>query len=95
MLCQPENFSQEDQHTIDLVLPAHDQVTLACALAQVFARIIRSRNLSALEPWLGEAAHSGVPELRSFAAGIRRGSLGLSTEDVGESKPCLPYPKRR
>jgi transposase len=29
-------------------------------------------HLPALEPWLAEATSSGVPELRTFAAGIKR-----------------------
>jgi hypothetical protein len=55
-----------------LLLQAHDQVLVTCTLAQAFARLIRSRNAPALEPWLAEATSSGVPELRTFAAGIRR-----------------------
>jgi transposase len=34
--------------------------------------MIRERNASALEPWLQEATESGVPELRTFANGIKR-----------------------
>ncbi len=55
-----------------MVLQAHAQVKSACLLAQAFAHMIRSRNAAALEPWLEEAESFGVPELRRFAAGIRR-----------------------
>ena len=34
--------------------------------------MIRTKNAPALGAWLEEAAQSGVPELRTFAAGIRR-----------------------
>jgi transposase len=34
--------------------------------------MIRKRNASGLEPWLAQAASSGIPELRTFAAGIKR-----------------------
>jgi transposase len=34
--------------------------------------MIRSGNAPALEPWLAEATTSEVPELRTFAEGIRR-----------------------
>jgi transposase len=47
-------------------------VTSACELAQAFAQMIRSRNASELDPWLAEATTSRVPELRTFAEGIRR-----------------------
>lgn len=54
------------------MLQAHAQVKSACVLAQAFAQMIRTRSAPALDPWLEEAATSGVPELRSFAAGIKR-----------------------
>jgi len=34
--------------------------------------MIRSRNASELDSWLAAATMSGVPELRTFAEGIRR-----------------------
>ena len=34
--------------------------------------MIRERHASALEPWLKEALESEVPELRTFATGIKR-----------------------
>jgi transposase len=34
--------------------------------------MIRKRNASALESWLEGATKSGVPELRTFATGIKR-----------------------
>ncbi len=58
----------EDQHLLDLVGQAHPQVKLA----QAFAQMIRGRNASALEAWLQEATMSEVPELRTFAADIKR-----------------------
>jgi transposase len=44
----------------------------AYRLAQAFVRLVRERDGAALEPWLTEAADSGVPELQRFAAGLRR-----------------------
>lgn len=41
-------------------------------MAQAFMQMIRERHVSALEPWLKEALESGVPELRTFATGIKR-----------------------
>ncbi len=72
VLQRPENCSSEDQHTLDLVKQAHPQVRAACELAQAFAQMIRKRNASALESWLEGASASGVPELRTFATGIKR-----------------------
>jgi transposase len=72
VLRRPEDLSTADRHMLDLLRQAHGQVTSACELAQAFAQMIRSRNASALEPWLAKATTSGVPELRTFATGIRR-----------------------
>jgi len=47
-------------------------VKVACELAQAFAQMIRGRNASALEAWQQETTTSGAPELRTFAAGIKR-----------------------
>ncbi|MDP9372946.1 MAG: ISL3 family transposase, partial [Chloroflexota bacterium] len=44
----------------------------AYQLAQHFLRLLRERQRDGLEPWLAEAEGSGVPELRRFAAGLRR-----------------------
>lgn len=41
-------------------------------MARTFAQMIRKRNASALESWLEEASASGIPELRTFATGIKR-----------------------
>jgi transposase len=72
MMRRPEELSDEDQQMLALVREAHAQVKAACLLTQAFSHMIRSRNASALEPWLEEAESLGVPELRTFAAGIRR-----------------------
>jgi transposase len=67
-----EDLSTEDRHLLDLLGQVPTQVTSACELVQAFAQMIRSRNASTLDPWLAEATTSGVPELRTFAQGIRR-----------------------
>lgn len=39
--------------------------------------MIRQRNAPVLDPWLEEALKSGVPELRTFAAGIKRDHVAV------------------
>lgn len=39
--------------------------------------MIRERNASALSPWLKDATESGVPELRTFATGIKRDQVAV------------------
>ena len=55
----------------ELVGQAHPQVKVACELAQAYAQMIRGRDAPALEPWVEETLKGGVPELRTFAAGIK------------------------
>jgi len=76
VLRRPEDLSTEDRNMLDLLGQAHAQVASACELAQAFAQMIRSRKASALDPWLAEATTSAVPELRTFAEGIRREASG-------------------
>ena len=72
ILGRQERLSQEKRRQRDIVLEAHPEVNTACLLAQAFAQVIRTRNAKALEPWLEQAIESGIPELGSFVAGIRR-----------------------
>jgi len=71
-LRRPEDLSSEEQHLLDLVEQAHTQVKVACELAQAFVQMLRGRNAPALDPWLEETLKGGIPELRTFAAGIKR-----------------------
>lgn len=71
VLRKPETRSAEDQQLLLLLQQAHPQVKTACELAQAFVQMIRERNASVLEPWLKEATESEVPELRTFAKGIK------------------------
>jgi transposase len=77
VLRQPEDRSAEDQHLLTLLEQTHPQVNVACTLAQAFVKMIRSRNASAFQPWLEEAARSGLPELRTCAAGIKRDQAAI------------------
>lgn len=77
VLQKPETRSAEDQRLLTLLQQAHPQVKVACELAQTFVQMIRARSASALEPWLKEAHESGIPELRTFATGIRRDQAAI------------------
>ena len=72
ILNRQEKLSESQRRERDRVLEAHPEVTIACLLAQSFAQLVRTRNAKALEPWIEQAIESGVPELGSFVAGIRR-----------------------
>ena len=77
VLQKPETRSAEDQGLLVLLQQAHPQVKVTCKLAQAFVLMIRERSADALEPWLKEASASGVPELRTFATGLRRDQAAI------------------
>ncbi len=77
VLRRPEDCSSEDLHTLALLKQAHPQVRVACELAQAFAQMLRKRKASTLETWLEGATKSGVPELQTFATGIRRDQAAI------------------
>jgi transposase len=79
VLRRPEQLSPEEQHLLDLLKQAHPQVPGACEWAQAFAQMIRGRNAPALEPWLQETLQCEVPELKTFAAGIKREASGCAS----------------
>lgn len=77
ILQKSETRSAEDQRLLALLQQAHPQVKVACELAQAFVQMIRERSADALEPWLKEATESGIPELRTFATGLRRDQTAI------------------
>lgn len=77
ILRKPEDLSGEEQSMLTFLRQAHQEVRVACELAQVFVQMVRKRNASALEPWLKAAIESGIPELRTFATGIKRDQTSI------------------
>jgi transposase len=77
ILRKPEDLSGEEQSMLTFLRQAHQEVRVACELAQAFVQMVRKRNASALEPWLKAAIESGIPELRTFATGIKRDQTSI------------------
>lgn len=73
ILLRPVEDLDEGEHIYRQVLCRESAaVATAQALAEDFGRIVRTRAHADLDPWLATAARSQVPELVSFASGIRR-----------------------
>lgn len=49
----------------------------AQTLVNAFFRLVRQRDVAALDPWLKAAEQSGIPELVSFVQGIRRDAAAV------------------
>jgi transposase len=71
VLRHSEDLSEEDWQNLGRIVSAHPQVASSCQLAQSFAKMVRERDATALEPWLQQAHVLGIPELRRFANGIQ------------------------
>lgn len=66
-----ETLEDRDRATVAALCQAVPEVTQAYALAQRFARLVRTQQTDGLDAWL-VAAQRGPRELRSFARGITR-----------------------
>lgn len=65
-------LTDDKQRRLGTILAASEMVKNAYPLIQAFGRMVRERQADALEPWLLAAEQSSQPDLRRFAAGLRR-----------------------
>ncbi len=72
LLSRPENLTDAEQTALAELGEICQDVRVSHALAQAFAQMIRERRVNALDPWLEQAAASGVSELQRFAEGLQR-----------------------
>lgn len=69
---EPKQRSPEEQSWLDAITPAHSEITSAADLAQQFRQCFQDRNTEALTLWFDRGSKSDIPDIRTFAAGIRR-----------------------
>lgn len=62
----------EEEQWVQAVTDGHPEVAMAERLAQGFRNLVRDRNADGLEAWLNTSQESGIPELKGFAAGVKR-----------------------
>lgn len=74
----PNELEPDDGAIVERLCRLSPDLDRAYPLAQEFMRIVRERHIDALESWLCRADASGLAELRSFAAGIRRDQAAVS-----------------
>ena len=65
-------MDQEDRERLERLLTVSDEIQSVHRLSQQFLEIVRERKGHQLRAWMGEAGKSGIPELKSFVAGIER-----------------------
>jgi transposase len=67
-----EDLDQEEQARLDQLLGFSPEVQTVSTLLQAFVKMVRERKHQDLRSWMEQAIRSGIPELRSFVAGIER-----------------------
>lgn len=77
LLAPPTALSVEQRAMGAQLLAAAPEVATALEAVEEFRRLVRARDRAALDPWFGQAEASGTPELRAFAANLRRDQAAL------------------
>jgi len=85
LLVRAEADLTERERAARMVLEAASaDIAAGTSLAQRFQDMLRQRDVDALEPWLQDAATSGIAEFKHFAASLRR--------DVAAVRAALSLP---
>ncbi len=75
----PARLTPAQGELLERLCQAHPELDTAYRIAQEFTRLVRERKAERLDPWLTTAAACGIPEIRRFAAGIRRDLQAVHT----------------
>lgn len=67
-----EKLDQEEQARLDQLLTVSTEVQTVHTLVQSFLDMVRERTGKRLHAWMEEATGRGIPEMKSFVAGIER-----------------------
>jgi transposase len=81
---RPERLDDGEQAALDQMQNASTDLRAAYSLAQRFGAMVRERRADLFEGWIEAVATSGISELTTFAAGLRRDEtavrMALSTD---------------
>jgi transposase len=72
LLRSPQELEQDERAYLAALGQRWPQADLAGELARAFLALVRQRDHAALQPWVEQVGHGDLPELRSFAVGLRR-----------------------
>jgi transposase len=69
---EPKQRSPQEQSWVEAITSAHSQIISAAEIAQQFRQCFQNKSTEALTLWIERGSKSGIPEIRTFAAGIQR-----------------------
>jgi transposase len=72
LLRDPEKLDPVERAYLEALGRRCPEADCARGLARSFVTLVRDRDQTALAPWVEQAERSDLPELRGFAAGLRR-----------------------
>jgi len=78
LLRSPHDLEPDERVFVKALGQRCPEAARAGELARGFLAIVRQRDHQALEPWVGQAERSELPELRGFAVGLRRDWAAVS-----------------
>jgi transposase len=67
-----KDLDQKEQAQLDQLLQVSSEVRVIHTLLHAFLSMMRERKPQQLRPWMEEVNMSGIPELKSFVAGVER-----------------------
>jgi len=99
---QSTNLDEKQRGRVEQIRAAHADLDTAYRLTQSFVTMLAEHRAADLDDWLSQAEHSGIKELKSFAAGIRRDYAAVratftsqwSNGPVESQVNCLKLQKR-
>lgn len=68
---KPEKLDEKQRKYIEQIRKAHPDLEMAYQLGQGFVMMLAERRDTDLDSWLTQAEHSGLPEFKKMAKGIR------------------------
>jgi len=72
LIRRPTDLEPDEHAVLEQLTATCSIAAVAYGLAQAFTQLVRERNAAALDGWFAAVEESGLADLRSFAAGLRR-----------------------
>ena len=67
----PERLNQQEHMMLAFIREVHD-IDITYQLAQRFFMMVKERHADQFDSWLEDALRSGIPDLQTFAEGLKR-----------------------